>query len=242
MHSKREDLETANAFYQASCRDSSVLSRGSDGMYQYPSLGLLLAGQLASQFECSNAEDNLRAIPDDQHASPLYVSKRPSPPNDLAVSPRLRASPQHPRLRVSAYDLTAPKHRPSVPTNIGPHYMTPLFKTLCRPCAEALFQQHTADAERGSKSAHWRHQRQPHTHCTYRAICCVVQRSNSIIPSYGGENQQLSAGPEQAHLLSLTVPGPSAESTPYTEKRGASSAIWGSMPKSSMLEITCDHA
>ena len=28
-----------------------------------------------------------------------------------------------------------------------------------------------------------------------------------------------------ADLLSLTVQGPSAESTPYTEKRGASSAI-----------------
>ena len=44
-----------------------------------------------------------------------------------------------------------------------------------------------------------------------------------------------------AHLLSLTVQGPSAESTPNTEKRGASSAICGSIPKSSMLEITCIH-
>ena len=31
------------------------------------------------------------------------------------------------------------------------------------------------------------------------------------------------------------------ESTPSSWKRGASSAVWGSMPKSSMLETTCTH-
>lgn len=43
---------------------------------------------------------------------------------------------------------------------------------------------------------------------------------------------------EVTHMLSSTVEGPSAESTPYRENRGASSAVCGSMPKSSMLEIT----
>lgn len=39
-------------------------------------------------------------------------------------------------------------------------------------------------------------------------------------------------------MLSNTVEGPSAESTPYRENRGASSAVCGSMSKSSILEIT----
>jgi len=41
------------------------------------------------------------------------------------------------------------------------------------------------------------------------------------------------------YLLVRTEAGPTAESTPSSRKRGASSAAWGSMPKSTMLLSTC---
>ena len=40
-------------------------------------------------------------------------------------------------------------------------------------------------------------------------------------------------------MLRSTVTGPSAESTPYSDQRGALSAVCGSMPQSSMLDSTC---
>ena len=44
------------------------------------------------------------------------------------------------------------------------------------------------------------------------------------------------AGP---HVTSFTEAGPMQESTPSRRQRGASSAAWGSMPKSTMLDSTC---